>query len=421
MYFRKNLSILLIAILLPFFNNNAYATTIDEAIKVALENSKEIKGKSLEVDSADATLSQVRSNYFPKVVASYQSAKAEHNIASYPIIKTPTTTESVSVVQPISDIYKTIPKYKQYKNLYKAAGEDFASTKDDYIIRVVKSYLDVIQYQEILKLNIKNEKNFEQQLEIAKEEYKYGSISNINFATINANFAQSTAKKIEAENNLTTAKLNYENLVGVMHDNLEFPKEQIIDAKNIEDYVSSVISGNHNLQSLNYYAESKKSNLTAAKVDLLPDINLSFSYNKQTNMAYFYPPIPSMTTKVAAINFSMPLFAGGAKVATITKARKDYEIADLSYKVSNERLAMLAKQYWNNYRSITSLVAATEKAVEANGLLLDQRKGEVESGISNIKDENDAEISLLNAEIDLIKARAGKVVISYQMKMLAGN
>ena len=227
-----------------------------------------------------------------------------------------------------------------------------------------------------------------------------------------SSLAGAEAKNIKAINDLTTSKLNYENIIGKI-DNMDnlikslnpispLPKslnEAIeISNNNIPDVIIAKIE----------YDQSVK-DLKISKSDLAPTATLSIERSNTEDLSSTVDEKEQDTIKATV---TWPFFSGGKNLAKVNKNQSEKIrkklLLDNQIKSSETNIASA----WSNYQTSESILASIRAQVKAaeianEGITEEYQRGS-RSTLDFIQSTEillDARISLANSERDFILAQ----------------
>ena len=94
------------------------------------------------------------------------------------------------------------------------------ATEQQVFSDTVNAYVNVIQQQQVLQLNINNEQVLARQLQATQDRFRVGEITRTDVAQAEAALAGAQATRQTSEGNLQTARGNYRRFVGELPGSL---------------------------------------------------------------------------------------------------------------------------------------------------------------------------------------------------------
>ena len=276
--------ILLIVFSTLFLFSNVFAETFSSALKKAYENNSELNAERENIIVSEQDLNIAISAYLPTITLEGTRSQEETNKltnqggGNASISDVDPETKSVSVTQTLIDFGRGADFAKN------KIGIDLAKAKllkkeQDILYKTTEAYTGLISANEKLEINRSNVELLSRQVETDKIRLSRGQISLSDVSQSESSLAGAQAKFIQAENDLITSKLNYENIIG----NIDDPKS--LDKRSISDYElpGSLISAielskknNPDLIIAKLEYEQSMKDKSIAKSDLAPTAKLSF-------------------------------------------------------------------------------------------------------------------------------------------------
>ena len=213
----------------------------------------------------------------------------------------------------------------QASGLYDAA-------KQNLIVRVAEGYFNVLSASDNLEFVEAEKRAIERQLEQTKQRYAVGLTAITDVHEAQAEFDNSVAQQIIASNAVETAREELREITGKYHAKLDFLNTDTFSTtkpvKRSEDFVKVAEDNNINLQVSKVTVDIAKDQIELAKAGHYPKLTLNASYgdsltDREVNGANFDDQ-PRSDSSSVGLNFSVPLYSGGATVAATNQARAFY-------------------------------------------------------------------------------------------------
>ncbi len=293
------------------------------------------------------------------------------------------------------------------------------------LLEVANAYVDVLVAREDMAA-------IEAQKEAVSHLYAQANAAfNVGTATINdALEAESRldlvrANRIQAENTLATARANFESLTGAKSmDILAFASYAGIANPTPEQRDVWRDAGMH--KALSVLLAEKKMRVAKQEVNrslglALPSIDLvaGLAREKVTNNLFNTGSI--VKTEQVGVQVEVPLFAGGATVAQLHKARKlqvkaEYELSD------TRRIAGLtAVRAWLHVKATAFRVQAMKRGLISANKARDAAQAGYDVGLRTIVALLDAEDRAAQARRDLIRIKAEYLLSRLQLNASIGK
>ena len=305
-------------------------------------------------------------------------------------------------------------------------GIDLAKAKlqkkeQDILYKAAEAYTGLISSKEKLVINSSNVNLLERQVETDRIRLERGNISLSDVAQSESSFAGAQAKLIQAENDLLTSKLNYENIIGQLNDIENLDKSSIFDLKlpnQLNDAISLSKKNNPDLIIAKLDYEQSKKDTISAKSDLAPTAKLSFDRSKSEDLS---STVDEREKDVLKATVSWPFFSGGKNYANLNK-NKSAELQkslllDNSIKKNQTDVATAWSSYQSNQSLLNSVRAQVDAAEIANeGIVAEYNSGSDRTTLEVIQSNS----LLLNAQISLADSERNYVLSQFNLLRSVG-
>ena len=265
---------------------------------------------------------------------------------------------------------------------------------------------------ERVKINERNLNLLTRQVENDKTRLEIGQITLSDLSQSESSLAGAEAKNIKAINDLTTSKLNYENVIGKINnvDNLNKTLNPISPLpKSLSEAIEISNNNNPDIIIARIEYEQSEKDIKISKADLAPTATLSV---ERSNTEDFSSTIDEKEQDTIKATITWPFFSGGKNLANVNKNQSEKIrkrlLLDNSIKSSETNVASA----WSNYQSsesiLTSIRAQVNAAEIANEGITEEYQRGSRSTLDFIQSTAillDARISLANSERDFILAQ----------------
>jgi outer membrane protein len=306
-----------------------------------------------------------------------------------------------------------------------AGQADLRATESAVFSQVVASYMDVIQNQAIVGLNIKNVDVLKVNLQATGDRFEIGDLTRTDVAQSQARLALAQGDSRSAEANLIASRERYIQIVGKAPVDLQTPPPLPGLPANVDDAVAAALEDNPDL-----IAARERSRASAFDIDIagstrLPRIEVftSGSYNDYLGTLGNGGPgyTQSTTGATAGVRATIPLFQGG-RPAALERQAQSRAAATLETEIATERevIAQVRSAY-ASWRAASDVILSTQTAVEAAELSLEGVRAENTVGNRTILNILDAEQELLRARVQLVVARRNAYVAGFTLLAAMGR
>ena len=404
-------------ILLTFAN----AETFSVALSKAYKNNSELNAERENINISEQELKISQGNYLPSITISGSKSQEDTNKLTNQsggdttINDVDPFTQSILVSQTLIDFGRGAELSKSEIGLNLAKAK-LLKKEQDILYKTVEAYTGLILANEKLKINKDNLELLSRQVETDRIRLERGQITLSDVSQSESSLAEAQAKLIQAENELLTSKLNYENIIGSLNDPKSLDKKSINEYPLPESLNSAIeLSKKNNpdliIAKLDY--EQAQKDKIIAKSDLAPTANLIIerSYTDDLSLTY-----DEREKDIIKATVSWPFYSGGKNRAHLNKSssleKRSRLILDNVIKQNQSNVASA----WSNYQSNKSLLNSVQAQVRAAGIANEGITAEYNSGAGRTTLEVIQSNSLLlNAQISLANSERNFILSQFNL------
>ena len=377
--------IILILISLALFIPKVFAITLSEALTQAYKNNPELNAERENIKVSEEDLNISKGDYLPTLTLSGSKSKEDTN----KLTNQSGGDASITDVDPLSTsitIEQTLVDFgRNAENDKNKIGIDLAKAKllkkeQDIFFKAIEAYTGLILANEKLKINQANVNLLERQVETDRIRLERGQVTLSDLAQSESSLAEAQAKFIQAQNEVITSKLNYENIIGPLSNTSSLVKNSTISfvmPKNLNLAIELSKKNNPDLTIAKLEYEQSKKDTIIAKSDLSPTAKLSFerSYSEDLSSTY-----DEREKDILKATISWPFYSGGKNRAQYNKNQslqtRKRLLLDNTIKMSETNVASA----WSNFQLSESLLNSVNLQVKAAEIANEGITAEYESG-----------------------------------------
>ena len=410
--------IFLILFSLFFLNKQVFAVTLFEAVTEAYKNNPELNAERENIGVSKEDLKISKSGYLPSVIISGSKSKEDtdkltNRVGSdVSVNDVNPLTQSITIEQTLIDfgISADVQKNKIGINL---ANIKLLKKEQEILLKTIEAFSGLILSSEKLKINKSNLNLLERQVETDRARLERGQITLADLAQSEASFAGAQAKFIQSKNDITTNKLNYENVIGPILDPNSLDKNSNINfilPNNLNNAIKISKKNNPDLIIAKLEYQQSEKDVDIARSDLAPSAKLSFENSRSDDFSSIYDEREKNILKATVI---WPIYSGGKNRASLNKVRnlqnRKKLLLDNSLKTNNTNVASA----WSTLQSSKSLLNSVKSQVEAaeianEGITVEYESGLGRSTLDVIQSNSillDSRIALANTERNYLLAQ----------------
>lgn len=424
--------ILLIILMSSMLYAQGKVLSLKESIELGLQNSKELKLSHSKLNTADAKLAEINSQFLPQFKLSGNYTRLSDNIPAFEV-QLPNAPSKFTISEPIYDNYSfrlgfsqpifTGMKLNSLKssahNNIKASLSEISKEENEVAFNIYNAYWNYYKAEEIKKLISQSIIQMEEHLRNAKHFFDNELISKNDLLKLEVQYSNTKLMLIEAEKNRNLAKMMFNKSIGIeLTSDTSVKGDEINEItinESIEKIFAEALSERDELKTLSYKLDASKDLINAAKSNWFPSIYLNGNLNHSNPNPRFQPPAAEFNTNwELGLTLSWDIWNWGltssqSKQAEETKVQlevnKEQLIENIQQEVYSNYLEMkknhekvivnmdALKQADENYR-ITSekfrvQIASTTDLIDAETLKLQAetnlKTAEVELQVSKVK------------------------------------
>ncbi|MDN3379207.1 MULTISPECIES: outer membrane channel protein TolC [unclassified Pseudoalteromonas] len=307
--------------------------------------------------------------------------------------------------------------------LQASAQYDFA--QQDLIVRVADGYFNVLSAIDNLEFVQSEKRAIERQLEQTKQRYAVGLTAITDVHEAQAQYDNSVAQEIVAKNGVETAREQLREITGKYHAKLDTLDTQTFSTvkpnKQSTDYVKLAEQKNLNLQVAKVTVDIAKDQIDLAQSGHYPKLTLNATYGDSLTDYNSNTMKPRGDSATVGLDFTVPIYSGGATTAATEQARAFYVAASEDLEAS---LRGVTRSVITSYNQVVSDIAtfkALEQAVVSAESALKATEAGFEVGTRTIVDVLISTQNLYNAKSNLANVRYRYVVSTLRLKQAAGT
>tara|TARA_Y100000816_G_C26090316_1_gene576099 strand:+ start:867 stop:2159 length:1293 start_codon:yes stop_codon:yes gene_type:complete len=413
--------LLITIIFISIFNiNYAFSDSLYDALKNTYKNNKELNAERENVSIAEQDLKISQSNYLP--TGTITGSKSQQNTKK--LTNQSGGDATVNDVDPINTTIKleqTLIDFGRYAKLKKSqlglnlSKEKLKKTEQDIFYKAIEAYSNLISSIEKVEINEKNLNLLLRQAENDKNRLEIGQITLSDLSQSESSLAGAKAKNIKAINDLTTSKLNYENVVGKINDIDDLNKSLSPISplpKSLNDAIELSNTNNPDINIAKIKYEQSERDIQISRSDLAPTATLSIERSNTEDFSSTYDEKEQDTIKATV---TWPFFSGGKNLAKVNKNQSEKIrkrlLLDNEIKSNQTNVASA----WSNYQTSESILASIRAQVNAAEIANEGITEEYQRGSRSTLDFIQSTAILLDARISLAESERDFILAQYNL------
>ena len=413
--------VFLIIIVIMLGTSNVFALTLKEALIQTYKNNTELNAERENIKVSEEDFNISKGEYRPTLTLSGSKSKEDTNKLTNQsggdatITNVDPQSTSITIEQTLIDFGRSA-EYDKNKIGIDLAKAKLLKKEQDIFFKTVETYTGLILANEKLKINQANVNLLERQVETDRIRFERGQVTLADVAQSESSLAEAQAKFIQAQNEVLTSKLNYENIIGPLSNSNSLVKNSTINfviPENLNSAIELSKKNNPDLTIAKLEYEQSEKDTIIAKSDLSPTAKLSFerSYSEDLSSTY-----DEREKDILKATVSWPFYSGGKNRATYKKNKNLQNRKRLLLDSTSKTNETIVASAWSNLQSSKSLLNSVELQVKAAEIANEGITAEYESGLGRTTLEVIQSNSfLLNAQISLADSERNYLLSQFNL------
>lgn len=431
MFVRKSL----IAGMLSIGLSQAWGIDLYESYDMALANDPTFRSALKEYEAGLSNETIGRSALMPKVNASYYGAqnRATQWGAAYSggpntanNFQYPSNYYGAFLNQPLFSL-EALAKWKQGSAQADAARTKFVLNSQELLIRVLQTYLTVLNAQDQLEYQEAERNAYREQVSVARRSYQKGQATITDILEAESAYQQSEAKLVEAQNALEYARRQL----------IDVTKAPEADVKRLsrltnrfrllklapltfDEWVHKALEANQELATMNSQVEVARQEYRKNHAGHYPTVSLVAGATSQSSNTVVSI---AQTTNQNYIGFqvNVPIFNGGEIIGRSRQTYASFEKSAADRDVTQDKVLTELRRQYDLVQSSSKKIEALSKAVESSSLLVQSTKAGIKGGEKINLDALLADRTLYSSKRDLAMAKYQYLIAYLRLHQLGGT
>ena len=397
-----------ILIILIFFSTSiAQSLTVDECVRIALENKPSLKRAEQDVTIARLNRASTGALMLPSVNASNSFSETTYGNSSSEASER--YSGGLSLSQSLFNFGTKINTLKQSDNTYNTAKQQRRQAKARIILDVHTFYYQYLKNSELFDIAGKDLELSKKQLDLVQNQYNLGAVSKTDFLKASVRYGTAKSSFLSRELSKKNSEKSLRHSMGLLDSDVPIIIEQkmdlILSVPTFDEAYSLMLSNSPDLNILDNQIVGAQIAVKKAWSSSLPSVNMSIGMNvssaDQITRTYF----DDNYIKSANITLSIPIFSGfrNRNSIQISKLQLNQAETRLSGGTKSAKVSLYALiNTLNNYQEIIPIQEEVLFSAEEDLKLAQQR---YELGSASILELLDAQLALIQASSSLVRTK----------------
>ena len=403
--------------------------TIEDAVRIGLDNHPRIKSANERVGSQQAVLGQQMSAYYPTISMSnsYRTSQSSTNGGN-------DHAADAFSSQAIANM--TLYNFGKREGNVQAARETLDATKNDYettnqdiVLSIKQAYYVYLGSQALVKVRQDTVRSRELLVRQARGFYEVGTRARIDVARAEANLYSAQADLIAAENGVKIAWVTLRNAMGsprLPEQPVAVDSPEVEISMNLAEARTRAFETRTELKSFDAQRRASDQLIAVARRSHLPDIIFDASYGRrhvsdQTVGGQNLNTFPLQPTWSVQLSLIIPIFDGFRTTNRVEETLHNYYNVKFQEEERRQLIALDVEQSYLRVVETQERINATDSAAKAAKENLDLAQGRYAVGVGSIIEITDAETLYTDAQTTYIRTVYDYKIADAQLARAMGD
>jgi outer membrane protein len=399
--------------------------TIEDAVRIGLENHPRIRAASERIGSQEAILGQQMSAYYPTINFnnSYRTTNSS-GTSGTSSSAADTYTSQANLNLTLYNFGKREGTVQAARETVDATREDFSTTTQDIVLSVKQAYYTYLTTQALVRVRQETVRNRELLVRQAQGFYEVGTRARIDVARAEANLYTARADLIGAENSVKIAWVTLRNAMG----SPRLPEQPVAqDSPEVELTMNlagaRTIAFDNRTELRSFEAQRRASDqlIATARRGHLPDIVFDAFYGRRNSSGGGESTFPLQPAWQAQVSLNIPIFDGFRTTNRVEETLHNYYNIRAQEEERRQLIALDVEQSYLRVVETQERITATEAATRAAKENLDLAQGRYQVGVGSIIEVTDAETLYTDAQTNYVRTLYDYKIADAQLARAMGD
>lgn len=413
----------ILTILLFISTSIAQSLTVDECVRIALENKMSLKRAEQDVKIARLDRASTGAIMLPSINASNSFNETTYGNNSVPASER--YSGGLSLSQSLFNFGGNVQQLKLSDNNYNTTKEQKRQAKARIILDVYTYYYQYLKNSELFNIAGKDLELSKKQLDLVQNQYKLGAVSRTDFLKASVRYGTAKSSFLSRELNKKNSEKSLRHSMGLLNSatpiNISEQMDFTLIIPSFDQAYNLMTANSPDLNILDYQIVSSKLRVKQAWSSSMPKVTMSVGMNASSGDQLTRGYFDDNYIKNVNIGISIPIFSGSRNKNNIKISKLRLDQAETRFKggTNNAKVNLYALiNTLNNYKEIIPIQEEVLLSAEED-LNLAQQKYEL--GSASILELLDAQLALLQASSSLVRTKYDAAIQVANLDNLLGT
>jgi len=405
------------------------AISLNEAVKLGIENSKNLKIDAAKIEESTAQLLEAKNNQLPSL-----KLEATYLHLFSPNVNLKTESAGAANSLKINDVMYASANlsYSIYAGgrikygiqsaeyLVEASKLSAENDKEAIAYNISQAYNNLFKASQIIKVLEENLSASQKRDETFLKLENNGLMARNDRLKAQLQTSNIELQLLDAQNNYSIANINMDLLLGLSENTILKVDEdyinEISENQPVSYYLSQALQYRKDLQALDYQRKAANLGTKAAKAENLPSLAITGGY--------VAADIPGFVTITNAINIGLGVSYNldnlWKKNSSLLKSQAREKQLEANNELLNDHIKLELNKDFQNSNLAKKKIEVYERALEQATENYRITKNKYDNGLANITDLLEADAALVGAKVNVINSRADAALAYKKLLQTSG-
>jgi outer membrane protein len=401
--------------------------TIEDAVRIGLENHPRIKSANERIGSQSAILGQQMGAYYPTISStSFYRTGTAGSTGVVNSTAADTYSSQLNFNLTLYNFGKREGNVQAARETLDASKQDYETTNQDIILAIKQAYYNYLTAQAIVNVRKDTVRSRDLLVRQARGFYEVGTRARIDVARAEANLYTAQADLIAAENAVKVAWVTLRNAMGsprLPEQPVADDSPEVIFSMNLAGARNVAFDARTELKSFEAQRRASDQLIATARRGHLPDIILDAFYGRthKSGDSAFPETFPLKPVWQMQLSLNIPIFDGFRTTNRVEETLHNYYNIKAQEEDRRQQIALEVEQSYLRVVETQERIKATESAAKAAKENLDLAQGRYQVGVGSIIEITDAETLYTDAQTTYIRTIYDYKIADAQLARAMGD
>lgn len=410
---------------------DANLLTLDEAVRIALDNHPNIKAARERIGAQQAVLGQQMAAYYPTINFINEYRTAQIGRAAGSTRAADTFASEATFDMTLYNFGKREGTVQAARETLDATGHNYKTTIDSVVLGVKQAFYAYLGARALVKVREETVKSRELLVRQARGFYEVGTRARIDVVRAESNLYNAQADMITTENAVKIGWVALKNALGLR----EFPERPLAEEAivtmipfTLEDARTTAYAHRPELKSFESQRRAQDQLIATARRGHLPDIIFDAAYGRRhdsderdtiTNRGFnTFPLQPAWSV---GLSLNIPIFDGFRTTNRVEETLRNYYVIKALEEQQRQQVSLEVEQSYLRLVELAERIKANEAAAQAAKENLDLANGRYQVGVGSIIEVTDAQTLYTDAQTTYVRALYEYKIAEAQLERSIGQ